>query len=173
MKMMQKVCHKVQIFNYKPFFLQYVWLNEWARRKTLALLQLMVISNQNCLNMTKSFLSHLCPSRLFFLAQQAAQMKLMLFAVYRQSPRFSPRLLSLVCSETKCKLESTRNVMGFKQMRHVAALALLMHVPLNFTSTYRKPVKCESRVAHQGSWCFHYFLIDSKLQLQAPTCLPP
>lgn len=61
--------------------------------------------------------------------------------------------------------------MGFKQMRHVAALALLMHVHLNFISTYRS-LSNVNWVAHQGSGCFHCLLICNKLQLQA-SHLPP
>lgn len=87
----------------------------------------------------------------------------MLCSVYRQILRFKPRLLSLTCSKLKQNVnsESTGNIMGFEQMRHIATVALLMPVA-KLHQCLQKLLRHEFRLAQQGNCCFCCLLIGHK-----------
>lgn len=155
------------IFNYKPFLLQYA-VAQWMACKNLCWLKSRIIQIWR----SHSWDTDDPPE--FLLAWQTVQNKLTLCSVYRRIPRFKPRLLSLTCSELKQNVnsESTGNIMGFDQMRHIATDTLLMHATADFTSaTKANQTWIKSGSAGQlvvflsGNWTWSY-------SCRLPTCLP-
>lgn len=169
--MTQKVCletgeelPKCWFFNYKPFLLQYAVAQWMPQNQSPGLAKAYADWNLESFNSEEVILVSSMPHQILYWLDKLFKLNwCCVLCKDKSQARFKPRLLSLTCSKPKQNVnsESTGNIMGFEQMRHVATIDLLMCVT-KLHQCLQKLIKNELRVAQQGNRCFHCPLIGNK-----------